>query len=327
MLRRHALFACAGAALAALVAPLAVAEAKDAEAKDKSKGVTVEITEVEPIKGGKTFRIKAKNAPYPVKDGKYDDPSVYVFVPEHYRLSKSKRVDFVVHFHGHNTAAGRSIVGGMLREQMIDSKQNAILMVPQGPMFTADGDFGKLMKAKGLSKLCVEIMKILAKRASTTLGDSSLDGAETVGRVVASAHSGGYRAAAAAAKHGGVDLREVYLFDSLYDEVQTFADFVSKDKDKKHKIVSYAVAGVPKTNGEKLAKILTDKGIDVFEETNDKRVTRKELTKMRGVFLLGKGATHNTATWQEHALKDCLLASCLVGHNTKEWHAEKTKAR
>lgn len=256
----------------------------------------------------------------------YDDATVVVFVPATFRLPPSKRVDFVVHFHGHNTSARRVIGAHALREQLVESKQNAVLVVPQGPVEAADGDFGKLMKAGGLARLLDELLTLCSgAKVSKKLGDAALTGAKSAGRVIVSAHSGGYRAAAAATRRGGVELKEVYLFDALYGELDAFADFAA-DGDERHKLVSYAVAGKPLSNGEKLSKMLEARGLDPAIETAQKRVSREDMVKRRALFLLGAG-THATATYQERALRDCLLASCLVGHDTKAWHAAKSKAR
>ncbi len=281
---------------------------------------------------GTTLTFEPKSAPYPMKGGAYDDPTVIVFVPASFRLGKSKKVDALVHFHGHNTTAKKVLTGHKLREQLAESSQNAILVVPQGPVNAADGDFGKLMLKGGLKALLAEVIKLAGgKRPSEALGDASLAGAKGPGRVVVSAHSGGYRAAAGATRRGGVDLREVYLFDSLYDELIAFADFVKPSKDDdgerrpKHKLVSYGVGGAPLANGQKLARLIEARGVDVIEETATERVTREDLVRGRAVFLLGKGV-HADATLEEHALRECLRASCFAGHD-KGWLEKKEKPR
>ncbi|MBK6519424.1 MAG: hypothetical protein IPM79_14025 [Polyangiaceae bacterium] len=320
MLRRGAISGLVAAALAATVGGEAGAAGRKAPPK-------VGVTEIKAGSGGTTLTLAAKAAPYPMKGSVYDDPTVVVFVPASYRLPASKKVDVVVHFHGHNTTARRVIGAHALREQVVESKQNAILVVPQGPVDASDGDFGKLMKSGGVARLLSEVLELCAtKAASKALGDAGLGSAKGAGRVVASAHSGGYRAAAAAAQRGGVDLREVYLFDALYGELGAFADFAS-EPEKRHKLVSYAVAGKPLTNGEKLAKMLEARGVDLAVETGSRRVSRAEMVNSRAVFLLGSAATHASATYQERALRDCMLASCLVGHDTKAWHAAKQKQR
>ncbi|NUO50116.1 MAG: hypothetical protein HOV80_14775 [Polyangiaceae bacterium] len=264
---------------------------------------------------GATSTLRPKNAPYPDGRGAYSDPTVLVFVPSFFSVPKSKQVDFVVHFHGHNTTAKDAIAAHRLREQLHASRQNAVLVVPQGPVRAADGDFGKLMMKDGLAKLLDEV-----RRSVRALGQ-----AKELGRVVLSAHSGGYRAAAAAISRGGADVREVYLFDALYGEAETFADWVTADP-KGHKLVSYSIGGRPRELSMELATTLENRGIEVVREDGVRRVTREELVHATAAFLAGK-ASHRTATYEELALRDCLFASCLRGKGSQVWHQNRTAAR
>lgn len=264
---------------------------------------------------GTTTTLRPKHAPYPDGRGAYTDPSVLVFVPSFFSVPKSKRVDFVVHFHGHNTTAKDAIAAHRLREQLHASRQNAVLVVPQGPIRAADGDFGKLMMKDGLAKLLDEVRRSVRQLAP----------AKELGRVVLSAHSGGYRAAAAGISRGGADIREVYLFDALYGEAEAFADFVTADP-KGHKLVSYSIGGRPRELSVELAATLEARGIEVVREEGVRKVTREELVHATAAFLAGR-ASHRTATYEELALRDCLFASCLRGKGSRAWHANKTAAR
>jgi hypothetical protein len=229
--------------LAALLAPLgSVARAGEPEPA-ASRG----LRKIDTSALGTTFELRLEHAPYPCAWGKYDDPTVYAFVPQHLRLSKGGRVDVIVHFHGHNGRAKRALETHKLREQLRESRQNAILVVPQGPVDAADGDFGKLMRPRGLSKMLEELRRHLSgAAASKALGKASLAGSKSIGRVV--------------------------------------------------------------------------------EEKHGKRVTRAELTRGRAVFLEGL-ATHGTATFEEHALRDCLFGSCLVGRGSEAWFEHKHDPR
>ncbi len=272
---------------------------------------------------GSTIKLSARFAPYPSQGGAYDDATVFLFVPKQARLGKSKRVDFVVHLHGHNTTAEKALKAHKLREQVRESKQSAVLVVPQGPVNAADGDFGKLMLKRGLLRLLDETRQVFERRdVARALGASSLAGSRGNGRVVLSAHSGGYRAAAAMAQRGGANVREIYLFDALYGELDAFGRAVTSGK----KLVSYHVGGAPRANSEKLASELKAKGVDVRQEQGSQRLTREDLVKGDACFLMGH-ASHATATFEEHALRDCLLASCLVGRGSRAWHRDKDKTR
>lgn len=275
---------------------------------------------------GTTFELGLEHAPFPDTSGKYTDDTVMVFVPSHFRLAGDKKIDFVVHFHGHNSSAKDVIGGHKLRDQVHDSHQNAVLVVPQGPVNAADGDFGKLMRKGGLGKLLGEVREVLtSKKVSSKLGHASLHGAKGSGRVILTSHSGGYHAAAVNVDGSGVEVREVYLFDSLYDDVATFREWVN-DSPKHHKLVSYYIGGKTLEKSLELAKALEDDGIDVAREEGDERISRGELTKARGVFLVGK-TNHYSACYDEHPLRECLLASCLHSSGGGSWLKHKDAPR
>jgi hypothetical protein len=312
--RRTFLVALSAALGATLVPGVALATRRD----------KVRAAESGPI--GIVFELGLDHAPYPTKDGAYTDDTVLVFVPSHYRLPKSRAVDVVVHFHGHNTTAKAAMAAHKLAEQLAESRQNAILVVPQGPVNAPDGDFGKLMRKGGLRAMLDEVREVLADgRRGEALADAGLGDAERTGRILLSAHSGGYRATAATLRNAPKDVREVFLFDALYDEVETFRDWVVADP-KHRKLVAYYVGGKPRELSLELASELEGKGVGVLREKNGARLTRAELTRGRAVFLEGH-ATHGTAPYEEHALRDCLFASCLRGRGSGKWLADKDLPR
>jgi hypothetical protein len=64
------------------------------------------------------------------------------------------------------------------------------------------------MRDKGLVNLLDEALRVMTtKKASLALGECSLENAKRTDRVVLSAHSGGYLAAAACIRRGGIDVR------------------------------------------------------------------------------------------------------------------------
>ena len=79
----------------------------------------------------------------------YHDDTVIVFVPSHYRFHDDEGVATLVHMHGHTTTAERAMVAHQLREQVADSKQNALLVVPQLAVMAADSSCGRLESPGG----------------------------------------------------------------------------------------------------------------------------------------------------------------------------------
>src|SRR6516225_7811445 len=73
----------------------------------------------------------------------YHDDTVVVFVPAHFRWREQDGISVLAHFHGHNTTAERAMAAHELREQVADSKQNALLVIPQLAVLAADSSCGR----------------------------------------------------------------------------------------------------------------------------------------------------------------------------------------
>ena len=306
-------------------APLMARKSKRKKKKNKST-----VTEIYKGKRGTTIYLKLQKAPFPFKGEPYKDSTTIVFVPHHYRVLDNK-VDTVVHFHGHNTTAIKAKKQHQLREQFNDSKQNGILVIPQGPVNAKDSCGGKLDKKDGLLDFLGDLRKTLqSKKISKQLGKARIPKKARIGMLCLSSHSGGYRVAAKCLKHGGFNVNEVWLFDSLYGEVETFKKWVVDRKKKagkeRHKIVSYHGGGRPQKNGNKLMKLLKKNGVDVLYEKKEGDLTRAQLTKARAVFIK-TAINHRDLTHKYNNLRDCLFASVLKRRLKSKWFKDKHKKR
>lgn len=125
-------------------------------------------------------------------------------------------VHVVTHLHGFYATIADTARDQALREQLAASGRDAVLIAPQGPEEAASGDFGQLMDAGGHARLVQDVVSVLYRDGLTPSSE--------VGQHVVTAHSGGYQAAAALVRQGGVDA--VHLFDALYAESATFEGFV-----------------------------------------------------------------------------------------------------
>jgi hypothetical protein len=282
-----------------------------------------------------TLALELDHAPYPAPAGAYQDRTVMVFVPHHHRAPRDGRISMVVHFHGHNTTAERAMAAHELREQLFDSKQNAILLVPQGPVLAADSSCGKLEAEGGLARLLEEALVALGSPdAARALGLARVHvpGLKArTGTVCLSAHSGGYHAAAACARGGGVPVNEVYLFDALYANTEVFRDWVVAGRGRglrhRHKLVSYYGAGAAtETESQRLLADLERAGVRCAYEKVEGTLSREELTECEAVFVR-TSLTHNGVTHELNALRDCLFASGLTRNLRTAWFDRKQGAR
>jgi hypothetical protein len=283
---------------------------------------------------GTTFWLSLEQAPFPAPGAGYRDDTVIVFVPSHYRYDyedDDEGVAALVHFHGHNTTAERAMIMHELREQLADSRQNAILIVPQLAVMAADSSCGKLESSGGLSRLVAEGIVTTAREGRATLGDARFPIHAPRGTVCVSAHSGGYHAAACCLRGGGLNVGETYLFDALYSEVETFRDWVTSRKGAslhhRHKLVSFFVDGTSTdANSSALRAQLDRAGVLTASELQEGELSRHELSHAQAVFLR-TSLYHSNVTWETNALRDCLYASALPRHLSSTWFSHKDEAR
>ncbi|HEX3850138.1 MAG TPA: hypothetical protein VHW01_04180 [Polyangiaceae bacterium] len=261
----------------------------------------------------------------------HGNDTVIVFVPDKYRFRPEEGISALVHFHGHNSSAERAIAAHALREQLVDSRQNAVLVVPQLALFAADSSCGKLAAPGAFARLLGGALSTAARVGRGTLGDSRFPERPRLGRVCVSAHSGGYHAAACSLRHGSVDVSETYLFDALYAESDVFRDWVLARRGdpttRRHKLVSYFTVGATTealNNGLRAA--LEQSGVLVSEELREGELSRRDLSHASAVFVRTEVA-HSSVTWETNALRDVLYASMLPRHLGSTWFASRDGAR
>ena len=206
-----------------------------------------------------------------------------------------------------------------LREQLHESYQNAILVVPQGPVHAADSRFGKLDTPGGFERFLGDVRRVLqspeARRALHA--EARLPPEARVGKVCISAHSGGYRAAARAAEIGQFPIQEIYLFDALYGDISVFADWLEEDPSppgkanwhRRRKLVSLYRPGTVATRNEELRRQLDRRKIAYRVERAGKLVSRQTLQESSVLFVETR-ARHSKITCRND-LRDCLFASSL----------------
>jgi hypothetical protein len=215
---------------------------------------------------GTTLALGLAHAPFAGRG--YRDDTVHVFVPAHYRYRAGEGVAALVHFHGHYTSAERAMAAHELREQLAESRHNALLVVPQLAVTAADSSCGNLEAPGGLAQLLSEAVAAAAREGGATLGDARFPPDAPLGTVRLSAHGGGYHAAACALRDGGVDVRETYLFDALYGDLDTFRDWVvaraGQPPHRRRRLVSYSsVPGDTDARHTDLRERLERAGVDV----------------------------------------------------------------
>lgn len=192
-------------------------------------------------------------APYPAPGRAWTDDRVHVFVPADWRERDAQ--DVVLHFHGHNTTIAATIAAHRYREQLYASGADAILIVPQGPVNAASGDFGKLADPAGTAALLDEVLIALYRAGVVTR--------PALGQVTLTSHSGGYVATAQnLAADAPFAVGQVDLYDSLYGYLDVFRGFARSGRPLRS---NYTSGGGTLANNQQLAATLAADGLAVAD--------------------------------------------------------------
>lgn len=218
---------------------------------------------------------KYKDKLYPAAEH-YSDRTVAIFIPKNFR--EAAHVDFVIHFHGWNNTVAGTLRDFQLIEQFAASGRNAILVVPEGPHNAPDSFGGKLEDPGGFEKFMDEVIITLQQRAGFTRKKFS------VGRIILSGHSGGYRVISGILDRGGWPeaVKKVWLFDALYAETGKFLGW--SDRTHGRLLNIYTDHGGTKAESTALMELLKKRGTPflAFEES---QLTPAGLKKAQLVFI------------------------------------------
>jgi len=179
--------------------------------------------------------VPMKSAPYPhpsrdkgytynkvtiPREPHYSDSTVGLFIPRGYR--RKPKVALLVYLHGWSTNVRKAISEFKLREQIVASGQNIILVFPEGPRDATDSGCGKLEDKDGL--------KHLVEESLATLHAAGKIDEQKIGHVLIAGHSGAYKGLACCADHGGLDaeLTGACLLDSSYGNLDMFVNWAQK---------------------------------------------------------------------------------------------------
>lgn len=274
-----------------------------------------EIRSIEAGELGWTIILGMRNGPYPYAGTKWTDDSTLVFVPRHYRAREGDGLDVLVHFHGHGTHARKTVAEKQLREQFHAGEQNAILVVPQGPVDANDGRFGKLDEVGGLNRFLRELRPALQRaEVAEALGEAAIGSDARVGVTALSAHSGGYRVAAKCVTHGGWSVNELYLFDALYGAREEFRNWVLARRDesaprRRHKLMAWYGVKEVAWQCQRLRMELAQDGIHCRHERDDRHLVDAAMVHARVAFIRAH-VGHREVMHKANALRDCLTWSC-----------------
>ncbi|MFH1213803.1 MAG: hypothetical protein V1681_06925 [Candidatus Neomarinimicrobiota bacterium] len=266
------------------------------------------------LKTGSLLYFPLKNAPFPhpardngytyngqffPKARHYDNNTVAVFFPT--QLALGETVDFVVYFHGWWNNLDSVLRTFKIVDQFIETKKNAVLVIPQGPRNAPDSFGGQLEEQDGFKKMLDEIADILFH--------ISLTETRQVGNIILAGHSGAYRVMSFILLRGGYTdrIKEVYLFDALYGQTEKYAYWLDHSKGKLIDI--YTPEGGTKYESENLMADLTAWKIP-FLSVGETALTSEQLRDNRIIFISSQ-QEHNAVVSQTENFRRFLEASSL----------------
>ena len=295
---------------------------------------TVQAAPIRSIEAGArgiTVTFDFAHGMFPAPGESYDDPTTIVYIPYHFQVRddfEGLSLDTVVHFHGHRTTAGDAMREHELREQLLDSEQNAILVMPQGPERASDSSGGNLDAQDGFLDFLTEVRKSVQQAevsdALVAGGGRRITNQSRIGRVCLSGHSGAYRVISRCISRGGYNVNEVYLLDALYGEIDAFYNWVAERRQfellrERHKLVSFWQGnGDTARNNQTLIDRFESNGIPHVVESGGERISRDAMIDFRAVFI-DQNQSHQGVAVRENPLRDCLYASCLERYRATTW--------
>lgn len=204
----------------------------------------------------------------------YNDSTVLIIAPKN--LVASKKVDLIFWFHGWGNNVDSAAIRYELTKQFIESKRNAVLVLPETARNAPDSYGGKLERPGTFNKLVKDVLEGLV---SKKLIPSNCD----AGHIVLAGHSGAYRVIAGIIESGRMPIDEVILFDALYAETDKFMDWIKADN--QHRFVNiYTNHGGTMDECKAMINLINDADINNFE-VEEKALAPQQLKAHRIIFI------------------------------------------
>ncbi len=256
---------------------------------------------------GQTAIVRMRSAPFPhasradgfksgdkvfPRDPHYTDNSVALFIPKGYR--PEKRTDLLIYLHGHFNNIHRAMFECRLREQVVASGRNVILVFPEGPKESPDSGGGRLEEEGGLKHLVEEALDVL-------VAERKIPGKE-LGRVALAGHSGAYRAIAFCLERGGLEdhVGPVCLLDASYGLLDNFVDWLAGNQDAR--LFSVFTAHLADENVYLMTHLRTLKVS--YELLDEEDASEAIIQRARVAFVNTQKLNHNeTVRWLERWLR------------------------
>ncbi len=205
----------------------------------------------------------------------YNDSSVLLVVPDKLRNEKDK-VDIIFWFHGWRNNIDTALSYYHLASQFIASNRNAVLVLAEAAKNAPDSYGGKLEQPGVFKNLLEDVLTDLQR-------NKIISRTGKAGNIILAGHSGAYRVMAYILQNGGMEVREVDLFDALYSETDKFMQWIKKDSLNKF-IDIYTDSGGTKNVSEQMMSELKKQNVS-FLTGEEKNIDQRLLSAARIIFI------------------------------------------
>jgi hypothetical protein len=228
----------------------------------------------------------------------YGDRRVLLHIPKGFDARRPCLM--LVFFHGHRATLARDVRDRQqLPAQISSSGLNAVLVAPQFAVDAPDSNAGRFWEPGAFGEFLGEAAQHLARLH----GDPRTVRTFASMPIVVVAYSGGYLPTAWSLTRGGLlkRIRGIVLFDALYGELNTFADWIADDRSAFF-VSSYASS--TRAKNQALQQLLSERGIP-FHTSLQPRLGPGSITFLA----VGAEASHRdflTQAWVESPIEDLL---------------------
>lgn len=150
----------------------------------------------------------------------YNDSSVMIVVPPGFK--PGKKIDIVVWFHGWRNNIDSAAGYFELISQFMAANRNAILVLPETTKNAPDSYGGKLELPVVFKYLLNDVLNKL--RTENIISKKSRPG-----NITLAGHSGAFRVMAYILQKSTVEVKQVFLFDGLYSQIDKYINWIQAD--------------------------------------------------------------------------------------------------
>jgi hypothetical protein len=195
------------------------------------------------------------------EDETYSDRRVLLYVPPAFEPRRPAAI--LIFLHGNKAMLMRDVVTRQrIPQQLAASGLNAVLVAPQFAVDALDSSAGRFWDPEVFPSFLDEA----AEHLTALQGDPGTRHVFHTCPIILSAYSGGYMPASAILQAHGVNdrLKGVLLFDALYGEIDTFADWIARQRAQAFFFSAYSLS--TKAQNLDLQNRLAQKGILTQEQ-------------------------------------------------------------